>query len=93
MRLGSRGWVLGWWPRNAVLVNDTKDWVFIVGTVIVLVFALGSMLDEGGKFDRAKGSDAKAGYAAALLVLLCFVNFFEFRRALTERFEVGDVLS
>lgn len=71
-----------------------KDWVLVVGIGVIILLAVASVLDEPGGFPdttehgqarrKKRASQARLGYAVALLDLLCVVNFLEWRRGLRD---------
>jgi hypothetical protein len=76
---------------------STKDAIFIVGVIVILIFALAEMpgpSDHWSAKRRKEGAaTGKLVYAVGLLTWACIVNFFEFRRGLATRVGLPDAIA
>jgi hypothetical protein len=73
-----------------------KDWVFVAGTILIAVDAVGEILDRPQGFrklnEAERTSGIHAGYVYGVIAWLCVVNFFDWRRGLAS-LGMYDVLS
>jgi hypothetical protein len=63
---------------------NLKDWVFIIGVVVILLVAAGDLLAHPSSGRKERSPGIRAGYSFAILNLLCAVNFLEWRRGLVQ---------